>query len=118
MTEIRPRRSVLAMPGANQRLLVKARTLPTDVVMIDLEDGVAAETRDATREAVARAVAAVSEHPVSAEAWRIANQWADEAIEALAPERESLWRRVQGADFLTQAEKREAVGYPPEKPAA
>jgi len=41
-----------------------------------------------------------------------------DAIEALAPERESLWRRVQGADFLTQAEKREAVGYPPEKPAA
>ncbi|WP_430913074.1 phage portal protein [Methylobacterium sp. sgz302541] len=40
-----------------------------------------------------------------------------DAIEALAPERESLWRRVQGADFLTEAEKREAVGYPPDKPA-
>ncbi|WP_342162489.1 phage portal protein [Methylobacterium sp. SD21] len=38
-------------------------------------------------------------------------------IEALASERESLWRRVQGADFLTQAEKREAVGYPPEAPS-
>lgn len=35
--------------------------------------------------ALARAVDAVSEHPVSAEAWRIANQWADEAIEALVP---------------------------------
>ncbi|MHC2086930.1 phage portal protein [Methylobacterium sp. CM6244] len=34
-----------------------------------------------------------------------------DAIEALAPERESLWRRVQAADFLTEAEKREAVGY-------
>jgi HK97 family phage portal protein len=34
-----------------------------------------------------------------------------DAIEALAPERESLWRRVQGADFLTEGEKREAVGY-------
>ena len=39
-------------------------------------------------------------------------------IEALAAERESLWRRVQAADFLTPAEKREAVGYPPEAPAA
>ncbi|TXM75685.1 phage portal protein [Methylobacterium sp. WL12] len=37
-----------------------------------------------------------------------------DAIEALATERESLWRRVQAADFLTTAEKREAVGYPPE----
>ena len=35
-------------------------------------------------------------------------------IEALADERESLWRRVQAAEFLSVAEKREAVGYPPE----
>ena len=34
-------------------------------------------------------------------------------IEALAAERESLWRRVGAADFLTAAEKREAVGYGP-----
>jgi len=34
-----------------------------------------------------------------------------DAIEALAAERESLWRRVSGADFLTADEKREAVGY-------
>ncbi|TXM88435.1 phage portal protein [Methylobacterium sp. WL30] len=39
-----------------------------------------------------------------------------DAIEALASERESLWRRVQAADFLTKAEKRAAVGYPPEAP--
>ena len=38
-------------------------------------------------------------------------------IEALANERESLWRRVQAADFLTEAEKREAVGYPARMPA-
>ena len=30
-------------------------------------------------------VAAVSEHPAAAESWQIANRWADEAIEALAP---------------------------------
>ncbi|HEV2605251.1 MAG TPA: phage portal protein [Microvirga sp.] len=34
-----------------------------------------------------------------------------DAIEALADERESLWRRVTAAPFLTDAEKREAVGY-------
>ncbi|MGL4727976.1 MAG: phage portal protein [Bosea sp. (in: a-proteobacteria)] len=34
-----------------------------------------------------------------------------DAIEALADERESLWRRVGAADFISQDEKREAVGY-------
>jgi phage portal protein BeeE len=33
------------------------------------------------------------------------------AVEALAHERESLWRRVGEADFLSADEKREAVGY-------
>jgi HK97 family phage portal protein len=32
-------------------------------------------------------------------------------IEALAEEREALWRRVGAADFLDRDEKREAVGY-------
>jgi HK97 family phage portal protein len=34
-----------------------------------------------------------------------------DAVEALADERESLWRRVSAAAFLTDDEKREAVGY-------
>jgi HK97 family phage portal protein len=34
-----------------------------------------------------------------------------DAIEALADERESLWRRVGAADFISADEKREAVGY-------
>jgi HK97 family phage portal protein len=34
-----------------------------------------------------------------------------DAIEALSTERESLWRRVSAADFLSADEKREAVGY-------
>ena len=34
-----------------------------------------------------------------------------DAVEALAEERESLWRRVSAASFLSEDEKREAVGY-------
>ena len=41
-----------------------------------------------------------------------------DGIEALATERESLWRRVQGADFLSVAEKRTAVGYPEQVPGS
>lgn len=56
MTEIRPRRSVLAMPGSNARALEKARGLAADVVMIDLEDAVAPDAKAQARDAVATAV--------------------------------------------------------------
>ena len=53
---IRPRRSVLYMPGSNARALEKARTLPADGVILDLEDAVAP---DAKVEARARVVETV-----------------------------------------------------------
>ncbi|MFI0939972.1 HpcH/HpaI aldolase/citrate lyase family protein [Streptomyces sp. NPDC021020] len=54
----RPRRSVLYMPGANERALDKARTLPADALILDLEDSVAPDAKPAARERVAAAVAA------------------------------------------------------------
>ncbi|HEX8168577.1 MAG TPA: CoA ester lyase [Beijerinckiaceae bacterium] len=57
MPDIRPRRSVLYMPGANARALEKARTLPADGIIIDLEDAVAPEAKAAARTQVAAAVA-------------------------------------------------------------
>lgn len=56
--QLRPRRSVLYMPGANQRALEKARELPCDGVIFDLEDAVAA---DAKAEARANVVAALEQ---------------------------------------------------------
>ncbi|MFZ5691295.1 MAG: HpcH/HpaI aldolase/citrate lyase family protein [Pseudomonadota bacterium] len=53
---IRPRRSVLYMPGSNARAIEKARTLPADGVIIDLEDAVAPDAKVAAREQVASAV--------------------------------------------------------------
>ena len=58
MALIRPRRSVLYMPGANDRALEKARSLPADAVILDLEDSVAP---DAKVDARAKVVAAVKE---------------------------------------------------------
>jgi citrate lyase subunit beta/citryl-CoA lyase len=55
---IRPRRSVLYMPGSNARALEKAKTLPADGVILDLEDSVAPEAKDAARQQVAGAVKA------------------------------------------------------------
>ncbi len=53
---IRPRRSVLYMPGSNARAIEKARTLPADGVILDLEDAVAPDAKAAARDQVAAAV--------------------------------------------------------------
>jgi citrate lyase subunit beta / citryl-CoA lyase len=53
---IRPRRSVLYMPASNARAIEKARGLPADGVVLDLEDAVAPDAKEAARE---QAVAAV-----------------------------------------------------------
>ena len=54
----RPRRSVLYMPASNARALEKARTLDADALILDLEDSVAPEARDAARDQVVAAVKA------------------------------------------------------------
>lgn len=55
---VRPRRSVLYMPGSNQRALEKARTLDVDCLIFDLEDAVAPEAKVEARAQVCEAVKA------------------------------------------------------------
>src|SRR6476646_3944058 len=55
-TAIRPRRSVLYMPGSNARAIDKARTLPVDAVILDLEDAVAPDAKAQARDQVVEAV--------------------------------------------------------------
>ncbi|CUS57229.1 MULTISPECIES: CoA ester lyase [unclassified Hyphomonas] len=54
----RPRRSCLYMPGANERALEKAKTLPADTVIMDLEDAVAPEAKETARDTIRAAVTA------------------------------------------------------------
>jgi citrate lyase subunit beta / citryl-CoA lyase len=54
---VRPRRSLLFMPGANARALEKSRELPADGLIFDLEDAVAPDAKEAARIAVAAALA-------------------------------------------------------------
>ena len=56
MTAISPRRSALYMPGSNARALEKARSLPADVVIFDLEDAVAPDVKADARDQVCAAV--------------------------------------------------------------
>jgi citrate lyase subunit beta / citryl-CoA lyase len=53
----RPRRSLLYMPGSNPRALEKARGLPADGLILDLEDAVAPEAKESARTIVAAALA-------------------------------------------------------------
>jgi citrate lyase subunit beta / citryl-CoA lyase len=53
---VRPRRSVLYMPGSNARAIEKARELPADAIILDLEDAVAPEAKAMAREQIKKAL--------------------------------------------------------------
>jgi len=55
-TTYRPRRSVLYMPSSNERALEKAKTIPVDALILDLEDAVAPDAKAAARENACAAV--------------------------------------------------------------
>ena len=55
---MRPRRSVLYMPGSNARALEKAKTLAADALILDLEDAVAPDAKEMARKQVCEAVKA------------------------------------------------------------
>jgi citrate lyase subunit beta/citryl-CoA lyase len=50
VSEVRPRRSVLYLPASNERALEKAKTLPVDGLILDLEDAVASDAKATARE--------------------------------------------------------------------
>jgi citrate lyase subunit beta / citryl-CoA lyase len=56
MTQVRPRRSVLYMPGSNARAQEKARSLSCDGIIFDLEDATAPDAKAAARETVCASV--------------------------------------------------------------
>ncbi|WP_417667772.1 HpcH/HpaI aldolase/citrate lyase family protein [Roseibium sp.] len=53
---LKPRRSVLYMPGSNARALEKAKTLDVDCLILDLEDAVAPDSKAMAREQIVSAV--------------------------------------------------------------
>lgn len=54
--KIRPRRSLLYMPGSNPRALEKARSLPADGFILDMEDAVAPDAKQLAREQIGAAL--------------------------------------------------------------
>lgn len=86
MSDLRPRRSVLYMPAANERALDKAKSIPADCLIFDLEDAVAP---DAKTEARANAVAAArsgeyGRREITIRCNALSTQWGADDITAAA----------------------------------
>jgi len=58
LNDFRPRRSVLYTPGSNARAIEKARTLPADALILDLEDAVAPDAKETARAQICAALRA------------------------------------------------------------
>ena len=83
---LRPRRSVLYMPGANERALEKAQTIPADALILDLEDAVAPDAKAEARDRVCAAASsgAYGRREVAIRANGIGTIWHDDDLRAIA----------------------------------
>lgn len=83
---IRPRRSCLYMPGANVKALEKAKSLPADCVILDLEDAVAPDAKAEARANVQAALAAggYGRREVVARINALSTPWGRDDVAALA----------------------------------
>jgi citrate lyase subunit beta/citryl-CoA lyase len=115
---VRPRRSVLYVPGSNPRALEKARTLPADALIVDLEDSVAPAAKDEARRAAGGALRAGGYAPreVAIRVNALATPWgaADLAFAARSGADAVVLPKVEAAEEVRAAERAlQAAGAPP-----
>lgn len=114
---VRPRRSVLYMPGANERALAKAQQLPADAVILDLEDAVAPDAKAAARDRVCTAAGsgAYGHREVVVRANGIGTAWHDQDVAAIATSGADavLVPKVDGPDDVQRvSDALDAAGAP------
>jgi citrate lyase subunit beta / citryl-CoA lyase len=110
-------RSVLYMPGANERALEKARTLPADALILDLEDAVAPAAKAEARTRVCEAVAAggYAGRVVAVRVNSAGSEWHAEdvaAVAALGPDAVLVPKVDSAADLRDFEQRFEAAGAP------
>ncbi|MGW3276221.1 HpcH/HpaI aldolase/citrate lyase family protein [Streptomyces kronopolitis] len=114
---LRPRRSVLYMPGANERALEKAKSLPADALILDLDDAVAPDAKAEARKRVA-AAAASGEYGFREVTIRVnapGTAWHDDDLRAAAEAGPDavVVPKVESADTVRAVERAlEAAGAP------
>jgi citrate lyase subunit beta/citryl-CoA lyase len=81
-----PLRSVLYMPGSNERALEKAKSIPCDGLILDLEDAVAPDAKPAAREAACAAAASgeYGRRTLTIRVNGLGTEWHDEDLAAAA----------------------------------
>lgn len=86
MTDFTPLRSVLYMPSSNAKAVEKAKSLPVDGVIFDLEDAVAPDAKPSAREAAAAAVSGggYGKRTLTIRVNGIGTQWHDDDLAAAA----------------------------------
>lgn len=117
-TDFRPRRSCLYMPGANTRALVKARSLPADMLILDLEDAVAPELKLEARAAVAQALAegGYGEREVVIRTNGLDTPWGEDDLAmavTAAPDGVLVPKVTSGADIMALDAALTRAGAPP-----
>jgi citrate lyase subunit beta/citryl-CoA lyase len=114
---VRPRRSVLYMPGSNARALEKAKSLPADALILDLEDAVAPEAKATARAQVAAAVAAggYGRREVAIRINGLETPWGEADLAAAAaagPDAVLVPKVGSGADIARATDALAAAGAP------
>jgi citrate lyase subunit beta/citryl-CoA lyase len=114
---IRPRRSVLYMPGSNTRALEKAKSIPADALILDLEDAVAPEAKEAARGQVCAAVKAggYGRRELVIRINALTTPWGHAdlaAAAAVAPHAILLPKPSNGADIVRASEAMANAGAP------
>jgi len=104
---VRPRRSVLYMPGSNARALAKAKSLPADALIFDLEDAVAPEAKASARDQVCAAVreGGYGAREIIVRVNALATAWGQADLTAVAAvgAHAVLIPKVESADAVRQA---------------
>ncbi len=115
--DLRPRRSVLYMPGANERALEKAKGIPADALILDLEDAVAPDAKVDARGRVCAAVAdgGYGLRELTIRVNGLDTQWHADDLRAAAevgPAAIVVPKVNSAADVLAIADELEAAGAP------
>ncbi|MGD9751417.1 MAG: CoA ester lyase [Acidimicrobiia bacterium] len=115
--DLRPRRSVLYMPAANARALEKARDIPADALIFDLEDAVAPDAKPTAREQAAEAVRSgtYGNKELTIRCNGLDTPWGadDLAVAGAAGPSAVVIPKVSGPEALAEVAKRlEAAGAP------
>ncbi|HET7754876.1 MAG TPA: CoA ester lyase [Anaeromyxobacteraceae bacterium] len=117
MTNDRPRRSALYLPGSNARAIAKARVLPADAIILDLEDAVAPSAKEQARTLVVAALAegGFGDRELVVRANAGSTPWGEEDLRAVARSRlhAVLLPKVESPDEVGAAnEALRAAGAP------